>query len=100
MGNSPPARKRAVSPLTAVRLGSASRCTRPTCSSALRMPWPLFGQILLLELVVVLTCGVPAVVVTLVVVPLVVTVKFGGTMVLPTCVGILLTLVDPVAPLV
>src|ERR1700722_656959 len=44
MGNSPPARNLAVSPDTAVRLGSASKCTRPTCSSALNMPWALLGE--------------------------------------------------------
>ena len=43
-GNSPPARNFAVSPDTAVRLGSASICTRPTCSSALSAPCTLFGD--------------------------------------------------------
>ena len=37
-GNSPPARNFAVSPDTAVRLGSASVCARPIRSSACTMP--------------------------------------------------------------
>ena len=45
MGYSPPARKRAVSPESAVRFGSASRRIRPFCSNAVtsasRLPWPL-----------------------------------------------------------
>src|ERR1700722_7770405 len=43
MGNSPPARNLAVSPDTAVRLGSARICTRPTCSRAVSAPWALLG---------------------------------------------------------
>ncbi|MNR01249.1 hypothetical protein D3C85_1170470 [compost metagenome] len=43
IGNSPPARKLAASPLTEVRFGSARVRTRPTRSKALIMASPLFN---------------------------------------------------------
>src|SRR6185312_1395240 len=63
-GNSPPARNLAVSPETAVRLGSASMCTRPTGSSALSTPWALLGLEQGIEVLIELvTVGRPVVMV-------------------------------------
>src|SRR5436853_497010 len=64
IGNSPPARNFAVSPDTAVRLGSASKCTRPTFSNAVSMPEALLGlrqEVALVALVVAV--GAPPVMV-------------------------------------